>query len=89
MNFEITKRPSDGSQQLHNPATEIDIEDRVAVMPTRMNGASSTEEDQITEISEVDLSALDDEEAEDLMERYLRLKIPKDYHVKFDFTPEK
>ena len=40
-------------------------------------------------MTEVDLSELSDADQEDLMERYLRLKIPKDYHVKFDFTPEK
>ena len=92
MNFEISHRPSKSDEELlHNPSVDIPIEERGDKESTAHELAisSNEEERELEEMTEVDLSAESEANAEDLMERYLRLKIPTDYHVKFDFTPEK
>ena len=91
MNFEISHRPSKSDEDLlHNPAVDIPIEERGDTgMTANELAITSNEEEELEEMTEVDLSAESEANAEDLMERYLRLKIPTDYHVKFDFTPEK
>lgn len=51
---------------------------------------NSLEEQQLIEyITNTDAKTDDISSTEMMMERYLELKIPESYHVKFNFTPEK
>ena len=89
MDFKIlrkaNKTPPSSQRKIHNieDAVRDDGENLSCSMKT------SLEEKQLEEyISEVSLSEVD-ASVELMMERYLELKIPKSYTVKFNFTPEK